>query len=116
MLAVACEFNSVQLLSPVQLFVTPWTVTRQAPLPMDRGFFTSRTAREAHKCNSVIFLPKIFLPFPTALRMKTKLLTVAYQAPHNLLLMTSPASSACTSQYLGYLLLHGESPRTVVLS
>ena len=33
--------SSVQLLSRVRLFATPWTVARQAPLSM--GFFTPHT-------------------------------------------------------------------------
>lgn len=44
------------------------------------------------KCHSVTFLPKIFPQFPTAFRIVTKLLTMAYQAPHNLLQL-HPTSS-----------------------
>ena len=35
MRAQSLQFSSVQLLSRIQLFVTPWTVARQAPLFME---------------------------------------------------------------------------------
>ena len=44
------------------------------------------------KRHSVTFLPKIFPQFPAAFRIITKLLTMAYQAPHNLLQL-HPSSS-----------------------
>ena len=35
MCVCVCVFFNAQPLSPVQLFVTPWTVAYQAPLPME---------------------------------------------------------------------------------
>ena len=69
---------SVKLLSHVQLFVTPWTVARQAPLSM--GF-----SRQGYWSG---------LPFPTpGTGVKAKVLTVFFKARHDLLQPLIPSSS-----------------------
>ena len=37
-MSIDSKFNSVQLLSRVQLFVTPWTAARQASLPITNSW------------------------------------------------------------------------------
>ena len=63
----SCQFSSVQSLSPVQLFATPWTAARQASL-----FTNSRslhklmsiesvmTSNHLFLCHLLILLPSIF--------------------------------------------------------
>ena len=60
--------SSVQLLSPVQLFVTPWTVARQASLPITNSWSLLKlmsiqavmTSNHLILCWPLILLPSIF--------------------------------------------------------
>ena len=67
---------SVQLLSHVQLFATPWTVAHQASLSITN-------------CQSLLKLMSIEFPIP--LRIKSKILTMACKALHDMTLLSFSA-------------------------
>ena len=65
---MSCQFNSVQFLSQVQLFVTPWTATRQAFLTITNSWSLLKLmsielvmpSNHLILCRPLLLLPSIF--------------------------------------------------------
>ena len=65
---MSCQFNSVQFLSQVQLFVTPWTATRQAFLSITNSWSLLKLmsielvmpSNHLILCRPLLLLPSIF--------------------------------------------------------
>ena len=63
-----CKFSSVQLLSRVRLFVTPWTAAHQASLPITNSrslpkFVSIESVMQSNRlilCRPLLLLPSIF--------------------------------------------------------
>ena len=75
-----CVFVHTQLLSHIQLFATPWTVARQAPLSMEFSILGQNTGVGCHSLLQGIFLTQGLNLGP--LRCRQTLYQLSHQGSH----------------------------------